>query len=72
LVLAAWFPHDLLIKVFENPHAFLGDRRFSGVVYCADQLSTYKQSVPAIQKFVGSRDVLAEYGGCQLLGPTQK
>ena len=72
LVLATWFPHELLVKVFENPHAFLGDRPFGGVVYCADQLPTYKQSIPAIQKFVGSRDVLAEYGGCQLLGPTQK
>ena len=72
LVLATWFPHELLVKVFENPHAFLGDRPFGGVVYCADQLPTYKQSIPAIQKFVGSRDILAEYGGCQLLGPTQK
>ena len=26
LVLATWFPHELLVKVFENPHAFLGDR----------------------------------------------
>ena len=71
LVLANWFPHELLVKVFENPRAFLGDRRFGGVIYCADQLSTYKQSITAIQKFVSSRDVFAEYGGCQLLGPTQ-
>jgi hypothetical protein len=72
LGLADWFPHKLLVKVFENPSAFLGNRPFGGVVYCADQLPRYKQSITAIQKFVGSRDVLAEYGDCQLLGPTQK
>ena len=72
LALASWFPHELLVKVFENPQAFLGDRPIGGVVYCADQLATYTQSIPAIQKFVGSRDVFAEYSGCQLLGPAQK
>jgi len=68
IAMPGWAPNDLVQRVFENPHAFLGDKQFAGIVFCPDRLEElYRDHVSLIQNFVADRRVLGDAGGCQLL-----
>lgn len=67
LAVPTWTPKPLVEQVFNNPQDFLGGSRLGGIVYCADQLTTYRDNAPAVQAFVAGRRQMAEFGGCELL-----
>jgi hypothetical protein len=68
LAIPRWASNDLMEHVFENPQAFLGDKRFAGIVFCPDGPELYVDHISLIRSFVSDRPLLGEADGCQLLG----
>lgn len=56
---------ERLRNAFENPSTYLGGLELGAVVVCVPQ-------PPEVQAYLSNRDVLSQYGRCQLLGPEQK
>jgi hypothetical protein len=71
LALPSWTPVALLQQVITNPSAFLGNRPLGAIVFCANNLADYGDKVPLLQAFVAKRKVLGEFGGCEVLEPSQ-
>ena len=71
LAVPARTPVALLQKVTTNPQAFLGDRPLGAIVVCPDNLANYGDKATLLQTFVAKRKVLGEFGGCEVLEPSQ-
>jgi hypothetical protein len=85
LAVPNWIPVPLLQKVMTNPQTFLGNRPLGVIVVCPDNLAKYdgtpavcsfEAGVPGekaalLQGFVAKHKVLAEFGGCEVLEPSQ-
>jgi hypothetical protein len=63
-------PTPLLQQVVQDPQAFLGDRKFGGIVWCADGSNAFLgDRSTMLEAFFAGRTVLAEAGPCKLLSP---
>ncbi|WP_182915333.1 phospholipid carrier-dependent glycosyltransferase [Rhodopseudomonas palustris] len=69
LAVPSWTPKPLIEGTLKDPQRFLGDAPMVGVVYCASQLSAYKENAELVTAFIRGRERLFESGGCEFLSP---